>query len=289
MQGRRADNPDTVLPEVGNGLNEFGKEEMAILKRIPAVLIVQDEQLRELLRYNLYLGGFEVITAADAAGGLEAVRETRPRVVLIDTQDWDEIVGLLRADSVVSDLPVMVFTDRRAIGDVEEIAEAGADDYIPKPFGAEMVAQLVREKLKECETRIKKAGKKRIPVVLIDDDAGLRRLVEFNLHRDGFEVYSAADGVTGVALVKRIKPAFVLLDIVMPGMDGLEVLSTLKYDSKTSGVPVIMLTGESTIGIIDRAYEIGASDYITKPIRGREFGNTIREKLKSLKAGKVKA
>lgn len=261
---------------------------MAILKRIPAVLIVQDNQLRELLRYNLYLGGFEVVTAADAADGLEAVRKNRPRVVLIDTRDWDKIVNLLRADSATRDLPMMVFTGGKTIIDVEKISEAGAGDYIAKPFEAETIAQLIRRKLKKCETQIKKAGKKRTPVVLIDDDAGLRRLVEFNLHRDGFEVHGASDGPAGIALVKRIKPALVLLDIVMPDMDGLEVLSTLKYDGKTCGIPVFMLTGESTIGIIDRAYQIGTADYITKPIRGRELGKTLREKLKSMKAGKVK-
>ncbi len=260
---------------------------MAILKRIPAVLIVQDNQLRELLRYNLYLGGFEVITAADAAGGLGAVRKNQPRAVLIDTQDWDEIVDLLRADPVARDLPVMVFTGGKTINDVEKISEAGADDYIAKPFGAETIAQVVRQKLKKCETQIKKVRGKRIPVVLIDDDAGLRRLVEFNLQRDGFEVHGAADGLTGIALVKRIKPALVLLDILMPGMDGLEVLSTLKYDGKTSDIPVVMLTGESTIGTIDRAYQIGAADYITKPIRGRELGKSLKEKLRALKSSKI--
>ena len=258
---------------------------MVLRKRIPAVVIAEDEQFRESVRYNLFLDGFEVATAASGPAGLALVSTNPPQLVLLACSDWAELVTKLKQDAHTRNIPVIVFTATETLGEIEEALSLGADECIGKSSRPEMLGKIVREKLKKCQAQIKKAQKiKRIPVVVIDDDAGLRRMVEFNLSRDGFEVHGAEDGKSGIELVRRIRPRLVLLDIVMPGMDGLEVLSALKYDAKTANIPVIMLTTESAIGTIDRAYEIGAVDYITKPIRGRKLGDTLKEKLKSLRS-----
>jgi DNA-binding response OmpR family regulator len=260
---------------------------MVLRTRIPAVVIAEDEKLRESVRYNLFLEGFEVATASRGGAGLALVSTNPPEVVLLGCSDWAEIVAKLKQDVRTRNIPAIVFTASETIGEVEKALSLGADECIGKSFKAEMLGKIVREKLKKCQAQIKKAQKiKRIPMVVIDDDAGLRRVVEFNLTRDGFEVHGAEDGRSGIELVRKIKPKLVLLDIVMPGMDGLEVLSALKYDAKTADIPVIMLTTESAIGTIDRAYEIGAVDYITKPIRGRKLGETLKEKLKLLRSSR---
>lgn len=124
---------------------------------------------------------------------------------------------------------------------------------------------------------------KGIPVLVIDDDPSWRKLIEYNLYSDGFEVYTAEDGPSGIEAAVKHKPRLILLDIMMPGTDGLEVLSTLKYDSRTNHIPVIMLTAKGSIGDIDRAFGIGADDYITKPFEGKKLGNSIREKLEKRK------
>jgi DNA-binding response OmpR family regulator len=257
---------------------------MALRKRIPAVVIAEDDQFRESVRYNLFLDGFEVATAASGPSGLTLVSKNPPQLVLLGCSDWAETIAELKHDARTRNIPAIVFTKGETIGEVERALSSGADECIGKSFRPETLGKTVREKLKKCQKQIKKAQKvKRISVVVIDDDAGLRRVVEFNLTRDGFEVHGAADGKGGIELVRQIRPRLVLLDIVMPGMDGLEVLSALKYDAKTANIPVIMLTTETAIGTIDRAYEIGAVDYITKPIRGHKLGDTLKEKLKKLK------
>lgn len=258
---------------------------MALRKRIPAVVIGEDDQFRESVRYNLFLDGFEVATAADGAAGLAMVSTNSPQVVLLADSDWPQTAAKLKQDARTRNIPVIVFTVTETVGEVGDALSLGADECVGKSFRPEMLGKIVREKLKKCQAQIKNVQRiKRIPVVVIDDDAGLRRVVEFNLTRDGFEVHGAADGKSGIEVVRRIRPRLVLLDIVMPGMDGLEVLSALKYDTKTANIPVIMLTTESAIGTIDRAYEIGAVDYITKPIRGRKLGDALKEKLKSLRS-----
>ncbi len=120
---------------------------------------------------------------------------------------------------------------------------------------------------------------RRIRLVLIDDDPDLRRLVEYNLRLDGFQVWEAADGPAGLKLARKMKPEVILLDVEMPHMDGLEVLSELKHQCKTENIKVFMLTAKRTIGDIDRAFSIGADDYIVKPFEARSLGETVKRKI----------
>lgn len=254
---------------------------MGLRKRISAVVIIEDDEFRELVRYNLFLDGFKVIPAASSNSGMELIPIEQPEVVLLECSDWTEVSTKLKQDAKTRDIIVLVFTQVETINKIDRILSYGADDCVDKSIEPELLGKIVREKLKKHQNQIKKARKsKQISIVVIDDDAGLRRSVEFNLNKEGFDVYNAQDGPSGLELVKKVKPALILLDIVMPGMDGLEVLSALKYDSKTSEIPVIMLTSESTLGTIDRAYEIGAADYVTKPIRGHKLGETLKKNLK---------
>ncbi|UCF42363.1 MAG: response regulator [Planctomycetota bacterium] len=119
----------------------------------------------------------------------------------------------------------------------------------------------------------------RIPILVIDDDAELRELLEYNLRLAGFEVYLAADGPSGIEAAQELGPSVILLDVTMEGMDGLEVLSDLRHDRRTEEIPVFMLTGKSSIGDIERAFEIGADDYITKPVEMMKLGRVIKEKM----------
>lgn len=120
----------------------------------------------------------------------------------------------------------------------------------------------------------------RIPVLVIDDEEHIRTILEYNLRLDGFEVYLAENGRMGLELARKKKPALVLLDWMMPEMDGLEVLSELKYDGRTEDIPVFMLTAKGMIGDIERAFELGADDYITKPFEPEKLGQTIKKKFK---------
>lgn len=117
-----------------------------------------------------------------------------------------------------------------------------------------------------------------IPVVVIDDDELVRISVRVSLKLYGFEVYPAKDGLIGLKLAQEKGPAFILLDWMMPEMDGLEVLSELKHDKRTEDIPVFMLTDKGMIGDLDQAFEIGADDYITKPLDLMQLGKIVKAK-----------
>ena len=124
---------------------------------------------------------------------------------------------------------------------------------------------------------------KRISILVIEDEKPIRRILEHWLGLVGFKVYLAEDGPTGLKLARKKKPGLILLDWMMPEMDGLEVLDELKHNRKTKHTPVFMLTAKSQIGDMDDAYATGADDYITKPFDEVFLGDTIKKKLEQYK------
>ncbi|NLH16891.1 MAG: response regulator [Phycisphaerae bacterium] len=123
----------------------------------------------------------------------------------------------------------------------------------------------------------------RIPILVVDDDPDFLELVEYYLRLAGFRVSLADNGPEALEKAKKSPPAVILLDTTMPGMDGLEVLSELRHDPVTELIPVFMLTGRTKIGDIDQAFDIGASDYITKPVELAKLGAIVKAKLEKLK------
>lgn len=119
-----------------------------------------------------------------------------------------------------------------------------------------------------------------ISILIIDDDRMIRQLLQSTLSRKDFVVYTAEDGQSGVDLAQKEDVDVILLDWMMPAMDGMEVFRQLKQNEKTRQVPVFMLTSKGTGGDIDQAISAGIDDYIVKPFSTSEIDKTIRNKLK---------
>ena len=108
-------------------------------------------------------------------------------------------------------------------------------------------------------------------IVLIEDDPGIRTVIRLALKGAGFtSICEAENGTDGLALVQREKPALVILDLMLPGMDGLAVCSAIRRNPSVSGTPIVMLTARTAEEDVVRGLELGADDYITKP-----FSNAI--------------
>lgn len=118
-----------------------------------------------------------------------------------------------------------------------------------------------------------------ISVLVVEDEEHIRTVLEYNLKLDGFEVHLAADGVSGLEVAREIRPDLVLLDWMLPDMDGLKVLSELKNDETTSHIPIFMLTAKGMMSDVGKALYEGADDYITKPFDPMELGEIIKKKL----------
>jgi two-component system phosphate regulon response regulator PhoB len=117
-------------------------------------------------------------------------------------------------------------------------------------------------------------------ILVVDDDPDIRRLVQYNLEKEGYQAITASDGEQALRLVASEMPQLVILDLMLPDMDGLEFCRKMKQDEPTSGIPIIMLTakGEEVDRVV--GFELGAEDYITKPFSPRELVLRVKAILK---------
>ena len=117
-------------------------------------------------------------------------------------------------------------------------------------------------------------------VLVVDDNQDVRELIVHILNTDGFHVYAAVDGENALAILNSNPVDLVLLDVMMPGMSGLDVLKEIRTGSnkKIREVPVMMITAMSSTDDVDQALAIGANSYVVKPFRG----TTIREKVRKI-------
>ncbi len=128
-----------------------------------------------------------------------------------------------------------------------------------------------------CPTLLVSEVNKRI--LIVDDEPDAIELVAFNLKAAGFDIISAEDGETALAKARNHSPDLIVLDVMLPAVDGMEVCKILRRDPATSGLPIIMLTAKA--GEIDRVLglELGADDYVTKPFSPRELVLRVKNLL----------
>jgi two-component system phosphate regulon response regulator PhoB len=117
-------------------------------------------------------------------------------------------------------------------------------------------------------------------ILIIEDERDIADLVGFNLERAGYEVLKAHDGITGADMAIQLRPDLVILDLMLPGKDGYRVFKDLRRDTRSSGIPVIMLTARAQTEDRIQGLEAGADDYLTKPFSPKELMLRVQAVLK---------
>jgi two-component system phosphate regulon response regulator PhoB len=117
-------------------------------------------------------------------------------------------------------------------------------------------------------------------VLVVDDEPEIRELVEYSLTGSGYKVITAADGEQALRTARAKSPGLIVLDLMLPGMDGLEVCKALKADPRTASIPIVMLTAKGDESDIVVGLELGADDYVTKPFSPRVLLARIKTVLR---------
>ena len=205
----------------------------------PTVVVVEDDRRSfDLLRVYLEATGARVVSARDGEEGLDTVRRLSPAGVILDILlpgiDGWEVLAQLKADPWTAAIPVIVVSmlDERGRG-----FTLGAAEYLVKPVS--------KDQLLAALYRAAAMPERKHTVVAIDDDPLAIELVRASLEPEGWTVLGAATGQEGLALIRERQPSAVLLDLLMPGMDGFEVVEALRADPDTKSVPVVILTSKS--------------------------------------------
>ncbi|HOW35622.1 MAG TPA: response regulator [Candidatus Omnitrophota bacterium] len=120
-------------------------------------------------------------------------------------------------------------------------------------------------------------------ILIVEDEKDIVKMLEYNLKKEGFKTLSAHDGEDALDLAGKEHPDLIILDLMLPGIDGLEVCKTLKKESKTASIPIIMLTAKSQESDKIVGLELGADDYVTKPFSLRELIARIKAVLRRAK------
>jgi two-component system phosphate regulon response regulator PhoB len=119
-------------------------------------------------------------------------------------------------------------------------------------------------------------------ILIVDDEEDVLELVRFNLEKNGYKTETATSGEDALAKAKSKLPDLIILDLMLPGIDGLEVCKKLKSEAKTENIPVIMLTAKSEESDIITGLELGAQDYITKPFSPKVLVARVRRNLQKI-------
>jgi PAS domain S-box-containing protein len=239
----------------------------------PLVIVIDDDPAtRDLLTRFLVKDGFAVKQAADGERGLSLVKDLKPRVVLLDVTmpkvDGWAVLRSLRADPELTATPVVMVT----ILDEHNLAFAlGATDYIQKP--------VEWERLRKILGRFRRVQEQR-PVLIVDDDKSARTRLKSLLQRAGWAVTEAANGRQGIEMVEQNEPCAILLDLMMPELDGFGFLNELRERQQFRDLPIVILTAKD-LTESDRAKLEGQTNRIIQ-----KGSMSLREVLKAIGAAR---
>ena len=245
------------------------------------ILVVEDEKpLLMAIKSKLELGGYDVVFAEDGESGEKAIKDEKPDLVLLDIllpkKSGIEILEDLRKDK--NDVLVMIISNSGQPVEIDKAMKLGVKDYLVKAdFSPEEVIEKVRKiigpgsfdepKEDQKEQKVNGVGEvkpKGTSVLIVEDDEFLREVIAQKLIKEGFVVQSVTDADNAFELIKKKVPQIILLDLILPGMDGFEILAQLKKNPSTEAIPVIVLSNLGQKEDVERAMSAGAIDYLVK-------------------------
>ena len=224
------------------------------------VLIVDDDDdFRDLMRLQLSHAGYDVLDARDAESAIQIARASHPDVITVDLLmpgiDGWSFIDRLRQEEGLANIPIVVVsgaadakTDVRLPTDVSVIAKGEGHDRL----------------LREISLAL--AGRRGATVLVAEDDDDLRGVLTASLIRNGHRVIQARDGAEALASLERDQVDLLVLDLVMPNIDGFEVLARLKRTGRGATLPVVVVTGTDRSTTELQALRLGANVYLTKPV-----------------------
>ncbi len=258
------------------------------------ILVVEDDHLNmKLMRSILALGHYQILEAGEAETGLELAARHHPDLILMDIQlpglDGLGATRRLKQTPELAKIPVIALTGLAMDGDRENALAAGCDDYISKPINTRTFLASIRERLAPVEkapappaaeppTTVTGPGQSKILVV--DDDPMNVKLISAILSKDDYAIVTAYGGEEALRITRAENPDLILLDVMMPVMDGYQVTREVKGDPVTAGIPIIMVTALNGTEDKVRGLESGADEFLTKPVNRAELLARVKSMLR---------
>ena len=229
-------------------------------------IVCGEDEVRDLVDRSLAGSGVRIssgVTGDQAMDRLDALakraEEDHPDLLILDVDmpgaRGVDILSFVKTQTGLGDVPVLMLTRRDADETVSSGLPVGAPDCVVMPSD---VADLRERVLGTLERRSK-------TILVVDDDHLLSELLQSRLHQAGFTVHTAEHGLLALERIRTLRPDLVILDVMMPGLDGISVLRQVKEEPALADIPILMLSRKTGAVAIGTSFEIGAHDYVTKP------------------------
>ena len=263
------------------------------MKHIHSSILVADdnEMNREMLCRRLEKQGYTVAAANDGQQALDMMAVENFDLLLLDimmpVMDGYDVLEKMRADQKFKSIPVIVLTAESEASNIIRCIELGANDYLVKPFDMvvlrnRIVRSLLNRRFREdVSGNIDWDGQQTPNVLVVEDNEMSRELLHKRVSRAGYQVSSVEDGQAAIDSLTENPVDLVLLDIMMPGKNGFDVLQHLKQDEALKHIAVIMISALDDKDSIDKCLQMGAEDYITKPFNALILKSRILSCLQS--------
>jgi CheY-like chemotaxis protein len=226
----------------------------------PTILVVDDDQtVREVMERHLTREGFSTVTASGGQEGLRRARQLHPAAITLDIMmpdlDGWTVLAAIKGDPELADIPVILMT---IVDEKNRGYALGATDYMVKPIDREQLSRVLRN---ICGAVGRQA-------LLVDDDDMMRRGMRLALERDGWQVSEADNGRVALARLAETRPDIIMLDLMMPEMDGFEFLTEMRSRAEWRDIPVLVVTAKDLTaeersrlnGGVERVLQKSASD-----------------------------
>lgn len=228
---------EVVLPEGEEELQKDRSPEVSVQSRSGTVLVIDDDpRVREILGRFLAKEGFGVATASTGKEGLLLAKKLRPMAVTLDVLmpkvDGWEVLAALKADPELADIPVIMLT---ILDDKSKGYALGASDYLTKPIDRIRLATVLEKYRSESPP---------YQVLIVEDDKSSRAEMRSCLEQEGWSISEAENGRIALELMADSKPTVIVLDLMMPEMDGFQLVDELQAREEWSTIPIVVVTAK---------------------------------------------
>jgi len=260
------------------------------MKKKEILIIDDDRDFSDAIQTVLQNDGFKIITASDGEEGFQKAAALKPDLIILDVmlpkRDGFAVCHDLKSQTSTAPIPILMLTslgsESKGKQGSQIIAKGHkADGYLEKPVEPSLLKEQVQLMISQAEEGDENEGKK---VLLIDDDPDFVGAIKSLLEENGFQVIISDTGEEGIRQAETENPDIILLDVMLPEMDGFAVCKYLKENKKTESIPVIMLTSigsKLTRPGYAKALAVThyADDYLEKPVESASLLKQIRKHI----------
>lgn len=243
------------------------------------LLVMSDQQMISQFLRSFALDGYEVFQSHDISAAIEETTHVHPDLVILDVKiDGVDGFGYLEAlrgnpDLTIAKIPVIIASETGDLIEISRALKLGISDYFVKSrFDISQVFSKVKKQLgdtsvvvtNEAQTTDPMEALTQIKLLIVEDDKFLRDLATQKLNQENFAVFAAVDGEQGIAIAEKELPQVILLDILLPGIDGFEVLRRIRTNPTLKDARVIMLSNFGQREDVEKAIASGADQFLVK-------------------------